>query len=394
MEFGLFMPPQHLPNQSATRLIQRDLELIEFADRLGFAEAWIGEHHTGGSEIIGPSDLFIAAAVERTKRIRLGTGVATLPYHHPLEIAERAAFLDHLSFGRTMLGVGPGSLPSDAHQIGLDWSKTRSRMIESFEAINELLTTEGTVTRETDWFTLNDAALQVGPYSERPKYVFTAMESPFGPTLAGRYGGGLLSLSATSAKGYGALGQHWEVVEAEAAKSGTTVDRADWRIVVFLHVARTKDEALRQVTPGLGRWTEMLGRSSERVLGWLQPDPDAPPRVGPPSTEDLVGFLESTKISVFGTPEQAVEMIQGIVEQTGGFGKVLLHSGHEWASVRDTYSSLELIAAEVMPHFDGSFDHMLRSEERTIVTVEERRAEQIQSVQKASETYKQGLQRT
>src|SRR5688572_694790 len=103
MEFGLFIPPQHYPHQNPTRAIQRDLETIETADRLGFAEAWVGEHHSSGYEIISSPEIFVAAAIERTKRIRLGTGVVSLPYHHPFHVASRAVLLDHLAQGRFML---------------------------------------------------------------------------------------------------------------------------------------------------------------------------------------------------------------------------------------------------------------------------------------------------
>ncbi|CAB4904459.1 unannotated protein [freshwater metagenome] len=387
MEFGLFMPPQHYARQNATRAIHRNLETIQYAESLGFTEAWIGEHHTGGSEIIGPSDLFIAAAVERTSRIRLGTGVASLPYHHPLDVVERAVFLDHLSYGRTMFGVGPGSLPSDGHQIGLDWSTTRARMVESLEVIYELLTSEGTVSHEADWFTLKDAALQIGLYSAEPKFVFTAMESPFGPSLAGKYGGGLLSLSATTAAGYAALGRHWAVAEEQAEKHGRTVDRADWRVVVMMHIAETKEEAYAQCDPGLFKWVTTVQGGSERTLEWFQGDPDAPAPTGPPSVEDLAMFLGSTKVACIGTPADAVEVIQGLVEATGGFGKVLIYAGMDWANQADSYKSLELLSREVLPHFNGSMNYQIRSEARVMKTLEARRAEQRTSIKAATVKY-------
>jgi limonene 1,2-monooxygenase len=384
IRFGLFIPPQHYPNQNPTRAIHRDLESVIYAESLGFTEAWIGEHHTGGSEIIGPSDLFVAAAIERTSRIRIGTGVASLPYHNPLEVAERAVFLDHLSYGRTMIGVGPGSLPSDAHQMGIKWSDTRRRMVESVEVIHELLTSEGTVTRETDWFTLKDAALQVGPYSEHLKFVFTAFESPFGPSLAGRFGGGLISLSSLLASGYASLEKHWEVLDKESTKHGHVADRSDWRVAVMIHIAQTREEAIRQVSPGLLRWADMLARASERTLEWFAPDPGALP---PANAEEFAAFMASKKIVCIGTPDDAVKMIQGVVDATGGFGTLILHSGADWATQRDTYASWELLAREVFPHFDKSSAHLIRSENRVIATVEERRAEQRASINAARDAY-------
>ena len=99
--------------------MQRDLEFVEHLDRVGFDEVWIGEHHSAGSEIISSPEVFIAAAAERAKRIRFGTGVISLPYHNPLWAADRLMLLDHLTHGRIIGGVGPGSLPTDSAMIGL-----------------------------------------------------------------------------------------------------------------------------------------------------------------------------------------------------------------------------------------------------------------------------------
>src|SRR3954471_2823248 len=120
MRFGVFMAPFHPAGQNPTLALERDLDLVVHLDRLGFEEAWIGEHHSAGFEIIASPEVFIATAAERTRHIRLGTGVSSLPYHHPLMLADRMLLLDHLTQGRTMLGVGPGALPSDAFMMGID----------------------------------------------------------------------------------------------------------------------------------------------------------------------------------------------------------------------------------------------------------------------------------
>jgi limonene 1,2-monooxygenase len=118
--FGIFLAPYHCPaGQNPTTAFERDLDVLRLADALGFAEAWIGEHHSCGSELIPDPFLFIAHAVNHVRHLRLGTGVVSLPYHNPLWTAERALFLDHLTRGRFMLGLGPGALPTDATMIGL-----------------------------------------------------------------------------------------------------------------------------------------------------------------------------------------------------------------------------------------------------------------------------------
>lgn len=388
MEFGLFVPPMHYARQSPTRALQRDLEMIQYAESVGFAEAWIGEHHSGGSEIIGPNDVFIAAALERTSRIRLGTGVASLPYHHPFHVAERAVLLDHLSQGRFMLGVGPGSLPTDAHMLGVPWSETRKRMVESWGAIHHLLTSDDPLTMKTDWFELNEAALQLQPYSQPTMEIaFTAMESPFGPSIAGQYGASLLSLSGTKAGGYASLGRHWSVMEEKAAEHHQVVDRSNWRVVTMLHVAETREKAKEQVERGLPGFAAYSAGISERTFEWLEPDPDAPAPTGPPSVQDLIDAFGGTEVACIGTPDDAIEMIENLVKVTGGFGKLLLFTGTDWTSQSDLNRGLELFAREVMPHFEGSYNSTVRSMERAVATRELRVSEQRASIKQAQESY-------
>lgn len=388
MEFGLFVPPMHYVKQNPTRAFQRDLEMIQYAESVGFDEAWVGEHHSGGAEIIGPSDVFLAAALERTSRIRLGTGVMSLPYHHPFHVAERAVMLDHLSHGRFMFGVGPGSLPTDAAMLGIEWSDTRKRFLESWEAVHHLLTSPDPLTLETDWFTLNEAALQIRPYSTPTmELAFTAMESPFGPSIAGKYGASLLSLSGTKAGGFAALNRHWSVVEEQAAEHGQTVDRSNWRVVAMIHVAETREQAKEQVTRGLPSFAAYSAGISERTFEWLQPDPDAPEPTGLPAIEDIIAAFGGTEVACIGTPDDAIEMIENLVEVTGGFGKLLLFTGTDWTSQADLNRGFELFSREVMPHFQGSYRGMVQAMERAIDTREKRVGDQRASIKKAQEQY-------
>jgi limonene 1,2-monooxygenase len=197
------MAPFHPLGQNPTLALERDLELLEHLDRLGFDEAWIGEHHSGGYELIASPEIFIAAAAARTRRIRLGTGVLSLPYHHPLIVADRMVLLDHLTRGRAMLGVGPGQLVSDALMLGIEPEQQRRRMEQSLEVILELLTSDEPITRDTDWFRLRHARLHLRPYTHpRFEVAVAATVSPAGPRLAGRHGLGLLSVAATNPAGF------------------------------------------------------------------------------------------------------------------------------------------------------------------------------------------------
>ncbi len=138
MKFGAFLAPHHPIGENPTLQLRSDLALVEHMDRLGFDEFWCGEHHSTGWEIIASPELFLAAAAERTHRIRLGTGVVSLPYHHPFMVAQRLAQLDHQSGGRLIFGSGPGALPSDAHTLGVDPMLLRDRQDEAMGVIRRL----------------------------------------------------------------------------------------------------------------------------------------------------------------------------------------------------------------------------------------------------------------
>ena len=206
MQFGIFLAPFHRTGEHPILAVERDFELVQHLDRLGFDEAWIGEHHSAGWELIADPAVFIAAAAERTRTIRLGTGVTSLPYHHPLIVADRMVQLDYQTRGRAMLGVGPGALTSDAYMMGIDPVTQRQRMDESLEAIVALLEAEAPVTMETDWFTLRDARLQMPSYTQPYLPLAVAHSfSPAGPRAAGRFGAGLLSVASAQPGGLIAL---------------------------------------------------------------------------------------------------------------------------------------------------------------------------------------------
>ena len=119
MKFGIFLGPFHRVGENPTLAIDRDLELVQWLDYLGYDEAWIGEHHSAGWETISSPEIFMGVAADRTRHIKLGSGVISLPYHHPLMVANRMVQLDHMTHGRVMLGVGPGALPGDAYMMGI-----------------------------------------------------------------------------------------------------------------------------------------------------------------------------------------------------------------------------------------------------------------------------------
>jgi limonene 1,2-monooxygenase len=340
MRFGLFMAPFHPTGQNPTLALERDLDLLEHLDRLGFHEVWIGEHHSGGYEIIASPEVFIAAAAARTKYLRLGSGVNSLPYHHPLMLADRFVLLDHLTRGRAMLGCGPGQLTSDAHMLGIPADEQRPRMDEALDAIMALLRGE-TVTRQTDWFTLQDARLQLAPYSEPTLEVAVAASiSPTGAKAAGKYDTGLLSIAATTRQGFDAIGTHWQTWNDVAERYGHTADRSKWRLVGPMHLAESKEQARADVAYGIVEFS----RYFTHVL------PAGPTRGETP--EEIIANVDEDGFAVIGTPDDAIAKIQALVDESGGFGTFLLF-GHDWADPVATKHSFELFAKHVIPHFRG-----------------------------------------
>ena len=245
LRFGAFLAPHHPIGEHPTLQYRSDLDLVEHLDRLGYDEFWCGEHHSTGWETIASPEMFLAAAGVRTQRIMLGTGVISLPYHHPFNVAQRIVQLDHMTGGRAIFGTGPGALPSDAHTLGIDPAVQRDRQDEALGVIRRLLAGGERFTHESEWFTLRDARLQLLPLQEKIPMVVASTISPSGMTLAGKHGTGVISIGSTSTEGLAALATQWSFAEDSARKHGNTVDRRDWRVLLSWHIAETREQARR-----------------------------------------------------------------------------------------------------------------------------------------------------
>ena len=349
--FGLFLAPFHALGESPTLALERDLDLIAYVDRLGYDEAWVGEHHSSGWETIASPELFLAVAAERTRHIRLGTGAVSLPYHHPLMVADRIVLLDHLTRGRINFGVGPGGHISDALMMGLEPDALRQRMAEALRVIVGLMTDPTPLSVASEWFTLRDAVLQLRPYQRpTPPIAVTSMESPAGMRLAGELGAGVLSLTvAKSTGGSVDLRSQWAEAERSADAAGTTVDRHQWRLVIPVHIAETRAQALDDTRVGGAR----------HMLEYVEATTGRPcPVPGPPAK--IVEQMADLGAWVIGTPDDLADVIRRLREMSGGFGTVLFW-GHEWAPIDAVRRSHELIARYVMPQFQGALDGLVAS---------------------------------
>ncbi|NKB98305.1 MAG: LLM class flavin-dependent oxidoreductase [Pseudomonadales bacterium] len=356
LKFGGFIAPHHPIGENPTLQLQRDLELAEHLDRLGYDEFWCGEHHSTGWEIIASPELFLAAAGERTHRIMLGTGVISLPYHHPFNTAQRLVQLDHMTRGRVIFGSGPGALPSDAHTLGLDPMILRDRQDEAIGVIRRLLNGEDRFSYESEWFTLNDARLQLLPLQDDMPFAVASMVSPSGMTLAGKHGTGVLSIGSMSTAGLQALPNQWAFAEDSAAKNNNRVIRDDWRVVMSWHIAETKEEAQQQAKHGLYRW------HNEYTVGTLM-------RPGAEAYSSPDAAVEEASVegggAIVGTPDDLIKAIREMRELTGGFGTVIGFA-HDWANREDTLRSWDLVARYVIPEVNGMLDGYRESQRHVI----------------------------
>jgi limonene 1,2-monooxygenase len=344
--FGTFLAPHHPLGEHPTLQFQRDLDFAAHLDRLGYDEFWCGEHHSTGWEMIASPEMFLAAAGQRTHTIKLGTGVVSLPYHHPFNVAQRMVQLDHMTKGRAMFGSGPGALPSDASMLGIDPMVQRDRQDEALSVIIPMLRGER-VTCDSDWFTLRDAGLQILPLQDDMPMAAASSISPSGMQLAGKYGMGVISIASTSSDGIAALPTQWAFAEESAAQHGQTVDRRNWRVLMSWHIAETREQARNEAVHGLQRWHNEY---NVRVLG-------RPGALHVENEWDLMdqitaGGAQGGGAAVVGTPDDLVASIRNLQDITGGFG-VVLGFAHDWADREATMRSWELIARYVVPEING-----------------------------------------
>lgn len=354
LKLGAFLMPSHPPERSVLEGHRWDLEELQRLDRLGFSEAWIGEHFTAAWEPCPAPDLLIAQALPLTQDIRLGPLGHLLPYHHPVSLAHRVAYLDHLSEGRYQLGVGVSALPSD-HELFAIARAGRINRRMTFESL-ELMTrlwADGPGDFDGEFWKMG----QVHYTQHRLGYHLRPMQRPFPPiAIAGLTSGsenhklagekGYLPVSLSVSPDDAVTAQHWDAVLEGAARSQRNPDRGTWRIIRDIYVAPTDEEARALALGGaMGRcWREfLLPLYLDLGLGQLlKHDPSLP---------DAAVDLEyvADHLWLVGSPGTVAERIRGLQEQTGGFGYLLAVS-YDAADERTAWERhLDLLIHEVLP---------------------------------------------
>jgi len=345
MKFSIFMMPLHHPTENPSLAFDRDITLIEYADELGYDEFFIGEHHSGGWETMPAPEMALAKASARAHRIRLGTSVISVPFHHPFHVAERMAFLDHLSRGRAILGVGPCALVTDKNLFDLPTEKLYPMMAESVEIIVRLLESPEPIDYDGQFWKLKQMRLQLRSYQQpRMPLAIASSGNPVSLELAGKYGMLFLSPAGKNKRNNQSKAEQWKSVESIAAKHGTQTSRDNWRIATCVYLADSREEAWRDVEASIGRDMEYFV-----LIGLKAPYESYP---GQPAHEITPRSGADRRDWIIGTPDDAIAQIERMQAETGGFGGLLLAT-HEWASTGKLCRSYELFARYVMPHFRG-----------------------------------------
>ncbi|WP_033287602.1 LLM class flavin-dependent oxidoreductase [Amycolatopsis jejuensis] len=362
MDIGLFMAPYHLDYSAGRRgaqdVIEWDLQVSEWADRYGLHEAYFAEHYTIGREPSPAPDLMIAAAAQRTGRIRLGAAAHLLPYHHPISLAHRLMWLDHLTGGRYIAGFAPGSFPTDAQLFGMTLDQNAAKHAEALDIISAIWTRPPPFRLETANWTVDLPAYSEqwhGPHLKalqrpHPEVIVSGMQ-PASPSFQDAARRGFSPMSQQV--GYETLCAHWETYRTSATDAGLVPDRARWRVLRDVFVAETDEEARRLVLEGAaGRtWREHLLPTFKAIrnrgtktyaLGELLVDPGM-------TIDDLTLEWLVDHFFLVGSPDTVVAKMEAFNEQLGGVGTVVSFV-FDWSADPEAFRrNLELLGTEVAP---------------------------------------------
>jgi alkanesulfonate monooxygenase SsuD/methylene tetrahydromethanopterin reductase-like flavin-dependent oxidoreductase (luciferase family) len=364
MQLGLFFMPHAAPERTPREVADFVLETIRVADELGYREAWIGEHFACGWEPVPAPDLLIAQALLQTKQIILAPGAHVLPYHHPVELAHRIAYLDHLAQGRYMVGIGAGSVPMDADLLGaVQYDESGEPKMMNAEMTREALDIMLKIWTKDEAFDYDGKFwkfrrrdyddFEKGPFLKpfqkpHPPLAMTGMSVDSRTlSLAGKLG--FRPMSFCMGPGY--LAQHWISYEAEATKAGHKVSRDDWAVSPPFFVAETDEEAIRLASTGeIGRFWEayMIPGLLRRGLGqYVKADPS--------HTDDMIDTEYLARhVWLVGSPETVARKTVQLYEETGGFG-TLLGMCFDFIDDREAWlRNLDLLKTEVMPRVDAA----------------------------------------
>jgi alkanesulfonate monooxygenase SsuD/methylene tetrahydromethanopterin reductase-like flavin-dependent oxidoreductase (luciferase family) len=360
VQLGLFTMPFHHPARDYATILEEDREAIVLADRLGFTEAFVGEHFSSWSERITSPLIFLASLIDRTRQIRLATGVINMPQIHPATVAAHAAMFDHLCRGRFIMGIGPGGLASDIELFDVAQAELRPQMmLEAIDTVLALWAQDPPYRIDGRFWKI---ALERHVYPEfKVGWVPRPFQQPHPPIALS-----LLTPNSASAQTAGERGWipvsgnffhrrylrgHWERYVEGCEAAGRRPDPAVWRVSRSVLVTETDAEAEDYLAdPGNALsfyWSFFRFSFSQlrRALFMVKPDPDLP---------DEAVTVDGIKraLTIAGSPRRVLEQLVALREETGPFGTLLM-AGHDWDQPKLWRRSMELLATEVIPTLNG-----------------------------------------
>jgi alkanesulfonate monooxygenase SsuD/methylene tetrahydromethanopterin reductase-like flavin-dependent oxidoreductase (luciferase family) len=361
---GMFIMPVHEPDKPLAQCIDEDLALVEHCDELGFHEAWIGEHHTSQVENIVMPEIFIARALGSTRQIRLGPAPVCLQYHHPMHVAGRLAFLDHLSGGRINLCFGPGAVPTDLEMHGVDPKLSGAMVAESIDMILRFWSSDPPYDVQGQFWDIRLAQcatpeLYIGRM-HRP------LQQPHPPIAVPAISRNSASLKMAAARGFDpfshhmasipTLTDHWNTYSAAASGAGRDTRSANWRVSRNIFVGDTTTEARQFArSSSLGRCIQYildLTRRWGNIAMWKR-DADMSD-----DACNLDYFLNEVVIA--GDPADVARQLFDLRERTGPIGTLVVVA-HDWDDKRRWLRSIELLTKDVLPILATSRPSLSRS---------------------------------
>ena len=353
LKYGMFLMPVHHPEKALAQCYDEDLELVVLCEQYGFEEFWVGEHHSSELENIVMPEIFIGKALGLSQQIRLGPAPVCLLYHHPVQVAGRLAFLDHLSHGRLNLCFGPGAVPSDLEMHGVDPAKSGEMIRESIDTILGIWSTDPPYRVQGKYwnFKLEDHVNRQLGIGELHK----PFQSPHPDISIPGISSQSYSLRFAGQRGYNpfshhmihrdVLRQHWTTYQSGARESGRTPDRRRWKVSRNVFVAEDGDEARKKARANsLGWCIDYILQLTQYGAGNL--DMWKPDKTMTDDECNLDYFMEN--IVIAGDPDEVTSAILDLYDDLGGFG-TFVAVAHDWDDKVSWLKSLDLFAGSVMP---------------------------------------------
>ena len=360
MKLGMFMMPLHPPGRNVTQTLQEDREAILLADRLGFCEAYVGEHVTDAAETVTSSMIFLATLASETKQIMLGTGTINLPNNHPAAVAAQVAMLDHLLKGRLIMGISPGGLKSDAEAFGNLEQDRNAMFVECINTVLKIWESEPPYDIDGKYWKVSVAKTMIPEIGQgfimkplqkpHPLIVGTAV-APFSQGVTEMAKRGWQPISANFLMPEW-VRSHWpKYVEGRAAV-GAVAGPAEWRIAKSIFVADDAATAKRYAHESTGPYHFYFKQLVRKLVGaggrgnLFKTDPDMP-------DEAITPEYVTQRLVIAGTVDSVVDQLLAFREQVGDFG-TLLYAGHDWVDPALGRRSMELMAEQVMPRVNAA----------------------------------------